>query len=961
MANPRNTLSKLTVWDKYANYLPEVKRRENWDEIVMRLEEMYLKLYPNEKSNIIEAMDAVRSHKILPSMRSAQFSGDPILTHPSRNFNCSFLHISSVEAFAEVMYCLLSGSGVGYSVQGRHINQLPVVKGSDTSKTRRYRVHDQIEGWSDAVLMELKSHFEGTREIRFDMSDIRGPDKLIKSSGRKAPGSAKLSEILLKIRAILKGAVGRKLTSLEVHDICCWIAWCVVAGGVRRSAMIALYDHKDLAMRNCKAGEWWNEHPQRGRANNSEVLIRGEVTEADFRALMKQTEENRTGEPAPFWTNDPDLGTNPCQPYDAPVLKLTSDGPKLTRFGTLEVGDSIWSAEGWTKVVKKWSTGIKPTFAYNTTRGTFYGTDKHRVLQDGVKIEVGQAEAIDMLTGPTTLETVEHNAEWIMAGLLMGDGMVHKTSKDPILLVVGENDGSYFESEVADLFLKSQEYSGRAPAWNVKQSIVNEEDLTRTFNRTLKRFMGESQENLCSLLRGLYSANGSVVSNRITLKAASFDMIRDVQTILSSIGISSYYTTNKEKDIKWDNGTYTSKESYDLNITTDRARFAKLIGFIHPYKNDKLTFNVAQVKPRNTTSNIVSIDELGEQEVFDITVDNASHTYWTAGLNVSNCAEISLRNMQFCNLTSINFASVVDQADFLNRVRLATYLGTLQAAFTDFLYLRDEWVDNCEEEALLGVSITGICENLPLFFSLDFDAAAETAKETNAEASRRIGIREAARILTIKPEGTGTLVARAVTAGAHDGPGPYWIKHFTLDKNTDLYKFLVAKAPSYVVDSPYVKHEAYFAIPLSLPDHVKNSELNTPALDVLKRIEFIYNNWIVKGHRTGANTHNVSSTVRVRNSEWKDVTDWMWENKHRYAAISFLHISDVGEESATSFTLLPQQVISKEQHDIMVNGGEYEGHHYAGWKDLDFDELLEETNNVDLTNELACAGGACII
>lgn len=957
VASPRHTLSQLVVWDKYASYLPEVQRRENYDEIVMRLEEMYISQFPNERRNIIETMDAIRRKEILPSMRSLQFGGEPILTAPTRGYNCSFSHLASPEAFAEIMYNLLCGSGAGYSVQKHHVAKLPIVKGADTTKTRRYRIHDQIEGWADAILYELRSHFEGTRLIRFDGSDIRGPEKLISSSGRKAPGPDKLLFILGKIREIMVGAKGRQLRPIEAHDIACWIGWCVVAGGVRRSALISLFSLDDDEMMSAKAGEWWIENPQRGRANNSAVLLRGHVDETQFRKLMYMIEVNRTGEPGIYWTNCLEIGTNPCTLASAPMLKRVNGAAKLVTMGDIAVGDSIWSSEGWTQVVDKWSNGVKKTYRFNTTRSVFYGTANHPVVSEGEVIPIEEAGRIQTVVGPIEAFNDPHDPDWVMVGLMLGDGTYDKGIPK---LCIGKDDHCYFESEVAHLLNGEERDNVEYIKYNVKlpDFFVREDIEKRTFDRDLSSYKNSATtDQLRALLRGLYSANGSVVGawNRITLKASSFQMIEDVQMILNSLGINSYYTTNKPNEIEWRNGKYTSKQSYDLNISTDRYRFMEIIGFIHPHKTKKIipalyTYN------RNSASSVVSQEDCGWQEVFDITVDNESHTFWCGGMSVHNCGEISLRDMQFCNLTSINFATVRDEKDFLNRVRLATYLGTLQATFTDFLYLRDQWVDNCDEEALLGVSITGICENLDLFYGMDFEKAALMSRATNAEAAHRLGINPAARLLTIKPEGSGTLAVEAVAAGVHYGAAPFWIKHFTLDKNTDLYKFLMNQMPDYVVDSPYVEHEAYFAIPLRMPEGQTQTEQNTTAKDTLDRIRFIYENWVVPGHRTGENTHNVSCTVRVRDEEWPSVTDWMWENRERYAAISFLHLSDT-----SAWTLLPQQPITEAQYGAMVNGGTYNGKSYPGWKDLDFDQLIELENNVDLANELACAGGACLI
>jgi ribonucleoside-diphosphate reductase alpha chain len=273
---------------------------------------MHQRKYPQLADEIENVYEFVYDKKVLPSMRSLQFGGKPIEISPNRIYNCAYLPIDDWRAFAEVMFLLLGGTGVGYSVQKHHVEQLPPIH-KPKSKERRYLIGDSIEGWADAVKALLKSYFTGGSSIRFDYSDIRQKGARLITSGGKAPGPEPLKICIEKIRAILdlKGD-GEQLSPIEVHDVVCHIADAVLAGGIRRAALISLFSADDDDMISCKFGNWWELNPQRGRANNSAVLLRSKVSEEFFKSLWKKIELSNAGEPGIYLSNDKDWGTNPC-------------------------------------------------------------------------------------------------------------------------------------------------------------------------------------------------------------------------------------------------------------------------------------------------------------------------------------------------------------------------------------------------------------------------------------------------------------------------------------------------------------------------------------------------------------------------------------------------------------------------------------------------------------------------
>ena len=306
-------LSEITVFMKYSKYVPELQRRETWNELVTRNKEMHLKKYPQLAEEINKVYEMVYNKQILPSMRSLQFAGKSIEMSPNRIYNCAYLPIDDVRAFGEAMFLLLGGTGVGYSVQKHHVDALPEIRKPNAKRHKRFLIADSIEGWADAVKALIKSYFAGGSSLDFDFGDIRPKGARLVTSGGKAPGAQPLKECLIKVQGILDGKEnGDKITPIEAHDMVCHIADAVLAGGIRRAALISLFSADDEEMISCKSGNWWENNPQRGRANNSAALLRHKVTQEFFMDLWKRIELSGAGEPGIYLTNDKDWGTNPC-------------------------------------------------------------------------------------------------------------------------------------------------------------------------------------------------------------------------------------------------------------------------------------------------------------------------------------------------------------------------------------------------------------------------------------------------------------------------------------------------------------------------------------------------------------------------------------------------------------------------------------------------------------------------
>jgi ribonucleoside-diphosphate reductase alpha chain len=576
---------------------------------------MHLQKFPQLKDEIEEVYKMVYAKKVLPSMRSLQFAGKPAEINNARMFNCSFLPVDDFRSFSEAMFLLLSGCGVGFSVQSHHVDKLPEIK--IPTREKRYLINDSIEGWADAVHMLMKAYLKGGARPRFDFRDIRPKGEQLVTAGGKAPGPEPLKEVLFQVQLILeRKQSGEKLTPLECHDILCHLADAVLSGGIRRAALISLFDFDDEEMLTCKFGSWWENSPQRGRANNSAVVMRHKITEDEFMKLWEKVEASNAGEPGFLFSNDKDYGTNPC-------------------------------------------------------------------------------------------------------------------------------------------------------------------------------------------------------------------------------------------------------------------------------------------------------------------------------------AEIALRPYQFCNLCEINATDVVDQDDFNARSKAAAFIGTLQASYTDFHYLRDIWKKTTERDALLGVGITGIASGK--LDKINLKQGAKAAKDENERVAKLLGINKAARVTTVKPSGTSSLVL-GCSSGIHAWHDNHYIRRIRVGKNEAIYTYLSIYHPELVEDDIFKPtQQAVISVPQASPSSAITRAEST--FDLLERTKRFNLEWVRAGHRKGENHNNVSCTINVKQGEWAQVGQWVWNNRDTYNAMSFL------PEDLGTYKQAPFESITEEQFEkLSVN-----------LHTIDLRNVVEMADNTNLVDQAACAGNNCEI
>ena len=976
-------LSDLTVYMKYSRYVPEFNRRETWEEMVTRNKEMHLKKYPHIAEDIENAYKLVYDKKVLPSMRSLQFGGKPIEISPNRIFNCAYLPIDDWRSFGEVMFLLLGGTGVGYSVQKHHVENLPEITKPNTTKHRRFLVGDSIEGWADAVKVLMKSYFSGGNTIDFDFRDIRPKGARLITSGGKAPGPQPLRECLIKIQGILDSKQnGDKLQPIEVHDIVCHIADAVLAGGIRRAALISLFSADDNDMISSKTGSWWELNPQRGRANNSAVLLRNRVTEEFFFSLWDKIKNSGAGEPGIYFNNDKDWGTNPSLRRGTKVL--TTKGI----FNIEELQDQefeVKNLHGEISKAKCWLSGKGKQLHKITLHGghEYYATDVHEwPIWNGKSFD--KIKSIDLKSGmklPNLIQNSLYNSssngtylDGLTIGWNLGDGWIstRDTGVKQYGFIFSKKDQ---ENGISELIINHINSISKEINWKTEGKINKQGNIeinlsNHNINLFFEKFgithksngfsdiiwKDTSEEFKKGLIDGLFSSDGSFSNkdHRIVLGQKHEKIIRDTSTLLGFYGIKTTIKYKEVSDMTFPNGKNYDKtySSYTLKLAGKSSikHFIKIFKSSLKYKQEVLDtmysnneYNKKTLVEKNSkTIKIINVEATDlYEDVWDISVYDNTHCFQIGHCITGNCAEISLRPYQFCNLCEVNVSDVVSQEDLNERVKAAALIGTLQAGYTDFHYLRPIWKRTTEKDALIGVGMTGIGSGKVRQFNLE--EAAENVKTENARVAKLIGINSAARCTTIKPSGTSSLVL-GTSSGIHAWHNDYYIRRIRVGKNESIYLHLLINHPELVKDEYFRPHDtAVIEIPQKAPD---NAIYRTEsAIDLLERVKMFYKGWIKPGHKTGQNTHNISATISVKEDEWETVGKWMFENKTYYNGLSVLPY-DGG-----TYIQAPFEDCTKETYEEMMKS----------LTQIDLTTVVELEDNTDQKGEVACGAGGCEI
>ena len=984
------TYQEFIALSRYSRYQTDLGRRETWDESVDRLMDFWKQRLSLDDETVSGIATQVKETNVMPSMRTLMTAGKALERDLTAAYNCAYLTIAGsgeavqlwdskladlgfdepIEikvrfpvAFDVVMYTLLCGTGVGFSVERQYVNTLPTV-GKRLSRSickptqKNYprvpkeevatldkkhntiRVPDSKYGWASGLRVLIVELYNGNFDVKWDLSNIRPAGTPLKTFGGRASGPEPLDKAFTFARDLFASASGRKLTSVECHDLVCKIADSVVVGGVRRSALISLSNLSDDRMRKAKSGEWWNTDPQRALANNSAVY----TERPDAGTFMREWNslyDSKSGERGIFNRSaarnlcekigrDPnhDWGTNPCC-FTGDMRLLTSEGYR--RFDELSLLDecNIVNSEGQATKGKVWSSGVKPIvevrFEAQGGRKPILCTPDHRfMLNDGSECEAKDLKGKRLNLYAEVRDTFDK--EDILAGFILGDGSLGRGMSEAHLgleVHFGKKDG-----DVAEMF--GQEAGS---IWYSRKAMAIAEKYCLPFVSIGTRgFTGDKR-----LLPGLYTANGSVISgHRVALKSIDRDQLEGVAKALKSLGIESYITTNKAHTVVFSNGPYECKESYDLNISRydSLVTFAKEISFVQGYKREALARLLKTKAP-----SVKNVKDAGAAEVFDFT---EPETHWgiVEGFVVHN-SEIILRPDQFCNLSSIIVRPDDTLESLKEKARTAATLGSWQSSLTDFAYLPPTWRKNCEEERLLGVSMTGLLDH-PVLNSVSdqsrewLRAIRDAAIETNKEWAKRLGIPVSASVTCIKPEGTVSQLTNTAS-GLHPRYSKYYIRRVRADSKDPLAK--VMQAQGFPCEKDVMQpSNLVFSFPIEAPSESIMRDDRT----AIEQLEY----WLMIQEEYC--THKPSVTIYVKEHEWVTVGAWVYEHFDKISGVSFLPHSDHTYQQA------PYEEVDEVQYTQLLGT-------IPDTIDLKALADIETSDMTTGSQELACVAGQCEI
>lgn len=1008
-------LSNLVINTKYARYLPELKRREVWEEIVARNEQMhhdqfdwmYIKHSYSDtrmfERMIKKAYKHVYNRTIMPSMRSLQFSGKPILEANHRIYNCAWRIINEPIAFHEIFYLLLLGVGVGYSVQQHHVYQLPTIKQPTT--TIHHTINDSIEGWATAVNILIEGYYSNYR-TQFDYSKIRAKGTPLVSTGGFAPGPDAFRNSLTHIARIFDNAIGRKLATLEVHDVICHLSDAVLSGGIRRAALLSIFSYGDQAMMECKAGNFYETNPQRARANNSVYLPRETTTKQQFANLFKQTCINGTGEPGFIFTNDTlEYGFNPCC-VQKDCLITTSEG--LRRVHQLENKPFVAIVNGKEYPSKGfWCTGTKEIYEVKTNRGfSVKATDDHRILTTDGWIELKDLVIGDTLILDKSIHTAPHNQDefelgWLL-GEVWGDGGHNPDKYKSYVRFWGENNKEMCDKasniiEKLPLDYHAPIKPNNKPCYNhthktyqisnKKISLFVEKYLESKTKDIKDALLNESKSFIAGFISGAFDSDGCICGDtkgggiQLQLAQVKEEDLLKIQIMLSLFGIISSIrkmVCKKESMLPDGNGgskLYKTKQQYRLDIGRDSVElFANIIGFSEPHKAQKLKSLIESKTKRSYKTryeaSVISITKLGEEPVYDCTVPEAD-SFVCNGVIVHNC-EISLKNKGVCNLVTIDAHKLSqeahklkgkDQNEYIQSViASAALIGTMQATYTKTPFLDKSWQQVAEDEALLGVSFTGIQDNTGIESHVigniehegywDLETLSKYVNHINDHAANCLfDINPAKRTTCIKPEGSTSIVC-GTSSGLHLPYSEYYMRRVRVNNNMGINEAMFTHNPDFIEKDVYnPNYDNVISVPIhneSVPQHESDLIRMKAEFNEIKR----FKDWIDGGHNEGSNKHNVSYTLKynretLTESQTNELIDLLYENRYYYSGITIFP-----EDGGGNYQQMPFEPIDKETYEKLA----------SKFNAIDFTGINEiNVDNAHLLQANACEGGRCEI
>ena len=981
MTESQKLLSDFKFYSSYSKYLKDNERMETWEESVDRVMKMHYEKYadkitPELQTYLDFAIEIYKKKRILGSQRALQFGGASILKHEMKMFNCLVSYADRIEFFKETMYLLLCGCGVGFSVQHKHIETLPKVS-KRLQGVKTFIIEDSIEGWSDAIGALMSSYslqdskfqeYYGYR-IDFDYSRIRPKGSYI-SGGFKAPGHGGLKNSLTKIQELLDKEINGKeeipLKSIIVYDIIMHMADAVLSGGVRRSATICLFSNDDNEMLNAKTGDWYIKNPQRGRSNNSVILIRNKTSREQFSSIMQSVKS--WGEPGFVWSEDEDIIFNPC--VEIGMYPKREDGKTgwqgcvsyntklITKEGIVEIGDAatlnqeieIWNGVKWASV-KPIQTGMnRNLYRVKFSDGSYLDcTDNHKfMVKNRFQKNFSEIETKDLINlikeSKYSLNTPKPNVFYdnklndepyaYEYGFILGDGTVGQRENWKNRVPFAE---LYENSKDTTLPLKGKLGEVSINENNINFTRIYFNDVDCDFSSKLKYDKGLpneiftwSRKSMINFFAGWIDADGTKTVNGCRIYGCE-DKLRDGQLLLTKLGISSSINLMSKKDVKT-NMTIRKNDVWYLQISDTKDLYSNRMKLVSK-----------PVKGKGLNQIIKSIEK----------IDGLYDSYCFEEPETHNGLFGNVLTKQ-CNLTEINGSLCNTEEEFYDACKASAIIGTLQAGYTNFKYVTNITKDIFERESLLGCSITGFMNNPKILFNPEIQKnGAKVIKETNKIISGLLGINQAARTTCVKPSGNASVLL-GTGSGIHGEHSKKYFRNVQVNKEEDLGKYIKSINPKMVENSLWSNNNSDWVI--SFPIDAKEGSIFKKDLHGVKQLEFVkltQQNWVEEGTNIDLcvnkhTRHNVSNTIVV--DDWDEVENFIYENKQWFAGISLLGMSGDKDYAQAPFTevIETDDIVKKYgkatlfASGLIVDGLHAFGHLWTACNALLFNSVIEE-------------------
>lgn len=971
----RNYAAEFVYVRTYSRWLEELGRREVWPETAKRYIDFITKhLGDKIPPKVLRKIEEnLLSFSVMPSMRFLWAAGGPAEQDNVTIYNCSFAAIDYMEAFAEALYILMCGCGYGFSVENKYISQLPDVPSQISPNGQSHEIQDSKSGWADSLKILISGLYAG-QDIEMHYNKIRPAGARLKTMGGRASGPGPLAQLHSFIKETFYKARGRKLTDEECHDILCEIAQIVVVGGVRRSSEISLSDLISQLMQKAKSG---NFPVRRHMANNSAVYN----SKPDIVTFMNEWSSlisSRSGERGIFnleaaRTVAPKrrnssliLGTNPCVVGETEIL--TRNG--YERIDSL-VGENvdIWNGFEWSNVVPKITGKNQPILSIIFSDGRILKCTPYHKFHISIDY-YGSHEEIEARDLRPGMKLIKHEFPVLTQGKNIENaytqGFVSAEGMDnyDFLWIYGPKK------------MCIDRLNGKITSWSEKLDRGCFKLQSKAIKKSFVPFDWNLQSKL-DWLAGLFDGDATCPNNSgIQLASIDKEFLINVQKLLSTLGINTKIRIMNEEGFRMmSDGHGGEKEffcqtSYRLLIPASKA--------IRLWEMGMVTNRISEPpKVDRDATNFVKILEIKDSGYADKVYcfnEPKRHLSIFNGVITGQCGEIQLRTKEFCNLSEVVARAEDDIGTILEKIETATWMGIIQACFTDFPYLNPNWTKNCQEERLLGVSITGQMDAPQLFTKESCRAYKARAIKVAKKASEIMGIPMPAAITCVKPSGTVSQLVDS-SSGLHPRFSKYYIRRYRISGTDPLFRMvrdqglpvspengqrkqdyvkairaydacenkveglMQAKAICPIFDLEGWNYDKVNTWIVSFPVAAPKDSITVEDVTALEQLE-----WYKKIQKSWCE-HNASITVYVKPEEWLSVGDWVYKNWEIVNGISFLPLDDHVYEQA------PYEKITKEEFEKMSKS----------FPKIDYSQLgkYETEDNTEGAKSLACAGGIC--